>query len=314
MSTTPSSVSASSAVQMNAGQWAQLVALGVIWGGSFYFAEIALVEYSAMSIVLARTVIAAPVLGLLLWLRRIPLPRDRRFYGWLFVMGLINNVIPMSLLFWSQNLIPSGLAAVMNATTPLWGVLLAHYVIRSERITPLRLAGVLCGLFGVALLLGWKFHGGALLVELAALAGALCYAVGGFYARRFKGLPALLPATGQVIASALILLPVVSLIDQPWRNGMPSQPVLLALLGLGLLCTALAFVMYFSLLDRIGTTNILLVTFVIPVSAVLLGYLFLSERLGLHQLGGMLLVLLGLLILDGRLPRSLGRLMLKRAG
>lgn len=287
--------------QMTVQQWLQLALLGAIWGASFFFAKTALQQYGPFTIVLARTLLGSIILLPILWWQRVSLPRDSRFYGWLFVMGLISNVAPMTMLFWAQQQgVPSGLVATLNATTPLWGVLLAHFVMRSERLSLARLGGVLAGLAGVGVMLGVQ-QGARLPGECAALAAALLYAVSGFYARRFNGLPPLLPAAGQLSASALMLLPLAAGLESPWQAGWPSLASSWSLLALGVVCTAYAFVLYFSLLASAGTTNLLLVTFIIPVSATILSWAFLGEGLGVRQLSGMALVLLGLVILDGRI-------------
>jgi len=236
------------------------------------------------------------------------MPADRRLWGRFAVMGLINNLIPFSLIFYGQTQIPSGLAAILNATTPLWTVLLAHWLTRDERLTPNRLAGVLIGFVGVVILLGPELLGGLgvqALAQLAVVGAAVSYAFAGIFGKGFRGIPPLVTATGQVTATAAMMLPLALLVDRTWALPAPTLVTWGALLGLALLSTALAYGIYFRLLATAGATNLLLVTFLIPVSALLLGTLILDERLAPGDFVGMAAIGLGLTAIDGRLLRRL---------
>ncbi len=284
-------------------QWAVICLLGGIWGSSFFFGKVASEEAHWMTVVMVRVVIAALVLNAILLLTGQRLPREGKLWGWFFVMGLTNNLLPFSLIFWAMSLIPSGLDAILNATTPLFGVLIGHFITRSERLTPLRIAGVLFGLAGVAVMLGPRLlhgPGGDAIAEIGVLTAAALYAASGFYGRRFASLPPLIPATGSITASALMMVPVTLVVAQPWRSPPHSLAVLGSLLSLGLISTALAYVLYFQLLRTAGAGNTMLVTFLIPVSATILGCLFLDEQLGVFEFVGMGLVFLGLAAIDGR--------------
>jgi drug/metabolite transporter (DMT)-like permease len=286
------------------------VVLSVLWGGSFFFAKIAVGALPPLSIVLGRVMIAAVALHLLVIATGQRMPGDLRLWRDFLVMGLLNNAIPFSLIFWGQQEIASGLASILNATTPLFTVLVAHALTRDEKATLAKLSGVALGILGVALMIGLDLASGLgshLASELAVLAAALSYAFAGVFGRRFRGRPPLVVAAGQLTGSSALILPLALLVDRPWALPMPGAGTWAALLGLALLSTALAYVIFFRILARAGATNLLLVTFLIPVSALLLGGTFLAESIGLHQLLGMLLIGTGLAVIDGRLPRYLRR-------
>jgi drug/metabolite transporter (DMT)-like permease len=231
-------------------------------------------------------------------------------------MGLLNNLIPFSLIFWGQTHIASGLASILNSTTPLFTAVLAHFLTRDERLTANRLAGVLAGLAGVVVMIGPDVLVGLranVLAQSAVLCAALSYALAGIYGRRFRGTPPLVTAAGQVTSTSVLLLPVVLLADRPWTLPLPGARTWAAVAGLALLCTALAYVIYFRILAVAGATNLLLVTFLIPVSALLLGGLVLGERLEPRHFGGMGLIALGLAAMDGRPLRKARELLTPRA-
>ena len=294
---------------MGASEWGSLLLLSLLWGGAFFFSKLALDELRPFSVALVRVTIGAAALWCVLLATGQRMPASPRLWGQFALMGLINNLIPFSLIFWGQTQIASGLAAILNATTPLWTVLLAHWLTQDDRLTPQRLAGVLIGLAGVAVMVGGAAIGGlglSLLAQLAVIGAALSYAFAVLFGRRFRGLPHLAPAVGQLTCSTLMLLPLVALLDgRP--AALPGTTTLLALLGLGLLSTALAYNLYFRLLATAGATNVAMVTLLIPVSAVLLGTLFLGEQIEPRHYAGMALIALGLLAIDGRLLRALVR-------
>jgi drug/metabolite transporter (DMT)-like permease len=289
---------------MGVTEWLLLVTLSLLWGGSFFFNAVALADLPPFTVVFVRVAIAALVLGLIITITG-QTPRLSASLCLAFlVMGLLNNVIPFSLIVWGQTRIGSGLASILNATTPLFTVLLAHWLTRDERLTPTRLIGVVCGLVGVAVMIGpqaLEHLGLDVLAQLAVVAAAMAYAFAGIFGRRFKGTPPMVTAAGQLGASALLMLPLVLLVDRPMSLAMPTPTTWGALLGLAVLSTALAYVIYFRILARAGATNLLLVTFLIPVSALLLGIGILGEVLQTRELVGMTLIGLGLAAIDGRL-------------
>jgi drug/metabolite transporter (DMT)-like permease len=292
---------------MNATEWALLLLLAVLWGGSFFFAKVALATIPALTLVALRTGIAALALLVFLAVRGIALPRSAKAWGRYLVMGLLNNAIPFALINWGQTQIDSGLAAILNATTPLFTVLLAHLVTADERLTRNRVAGVVLGFAGVVVMIGPSALRGLGLAGLGKLAvvGAACsYACAGLYGRRLALLPPVANACGMLVASSLVMLAVALVVDGPggFARGLAAGPPIWAsLAALALLSTALAYIVYFRILATAGATNLLLVTFLIPVSALLLGGLVLGERPDWTSFAGMALIFLGLGAVDGRL-------------
>jgi drug/metabolite transporter (DMT)-like permease len=294
--------------RMGAREWAMLIALSVLWGGSFFFVGVAVREVPPLSLVLARVGIAALALWAVLAVSGARMPVVPRLWAAFLGMGLLNNALPFALIVWGQQHIASGLAAILNATTPLFTVLVAHLLTADERLTPAKAAGVAMGLLGVAVMLGTELLGGlglGVAAQLACLTAALSYALAGVFGRRFRrmGVPPLASAAGQVTASSLILLPLALMVEQPWALAVPGAASWAAVLGLGLLSTALAYVLYFRILAVAGATNLALVTFLVPVSAILLGAVVLGERLETRHFGGMALIGAGLALMDGRLLR-----------
>lgn len=225
-------------------------------------------------------------------------------------MGVSNNVIPFSLIVWCQQHIASGVASILNASTPLVTVIFAHLMIGDEPMTGGKLAGVLIGFAGVAVMIGFDALTGLgrdVVEQIMCLAAAISYALAGIFGRRFRtmGISPLNTAAGQVIASCLILLPLVAVVDRPWTLAPPTPVAIGALIGVAAISAALAYVLYFRILATAGATNLLLVTFLIPVSAILLGTLFLDETLHGKHLPGIALIGLGLAAIDGRAWRAL---------
>ena len=287
-------------------EWMLLVLLSVVWGGSFFFNGIALREFPTLSIVTARVGLAALALLFLMKMLGQGIQLNRQILKAFFGMSFLNNVVPFSLIVWGQQHIASGVASILNATTPLFTMLVAHWFTTDEKINPRRLLGVLTGMGGVGLMMGldsMESSGFHLLGQSAILLAAFSYGLAVVYGKRFAQLeiPPLATATGQLCASSMILIPLTFWIDQPWTFAMPSIEGMGSLLGIALLSTALAYVIYFRLLKTAGATNLLLVTLLIPVSAIILGVFLLDESLEPQHLSGMAVISLGLLIMDGRL-------------
>lgn len=284
-------------------EWLLLAALSILWGGSFFFAKVAVGALPPLSLVLARVGLAAAALWIVMAGRRLAMPRDPGTWGAFAALGALNNVLPFSLLFWGQTHIASGVASILNATTPLFTVVFAHVMTRDEKLTARRGLGVLAGLAGTALMVGMDAIAGLgtlVVAQAACLGAAASYALAGIYGRRFRAQPPLVTAAGQVTASTVMMAPVVLFVDRPWTLPPPGLDVWAAVAGLALLSTALAYVVYFRVLAVAGATNLLLVTFLIPVSALLLGALVLGERIEFRHLAGMTLIGLGLAAIDGR--------------
>ncbi len=292
---------------MGAREWLLLLVLSVLWGGSYFFAAVALSSLPPLTLALARVSLAAAALLLLCAATgNLSLQAPRPWLAFL-IMGATNNVLPYALIFWSQTRIDSGLAAILNATTPFFAALLAQWFTADERLSAGKLAGIAIGVAGVAVMLSPELLaglGGQLLAQLAVLAAALSYATAGVFGRRFAGRPSLQVAAGQLTASTVLILPVALWLERPWRLAAAPEPaVWAAVAALALVSTSLAYVIYFRILARAGATNLLLVTLLIPVSAVLLGAGILGERLQPEHLAGMALIAAGLLQIDGRIWR-----------
>ena len=295
---------------MRLSDWGLLGLLSLLWGGSFFFSKVALAELPPLTVVLVRVGIATGALWLYLRLRGIPVPAGMGLWRAFFGMGLLNSLVPFTLIFWGQTFIGSGLASIINATTPVFAILVAHALTDDEKLSWDKLAGVALGLAGVVVLLGGAVapgSGGALPGVLACLGAALCYGLANTYGRRFRrmGIEPAQGAFGQIATTTVMALPLALLIDRPWQIAAPGAATWVSLAGLALLSTALAYILYFRLIGTVGATNTSLVTMLVPVSAILLGVGILHERLSLAQIGGMLLVGMGLVALDGRVLRRL---------
>ena len=291
---------------MGPSEWAMLVVLSVLWGGTFFFVAVAVPEVPPLTLVLGRVALAAAALVIYIKVTGGHLPRDAKTWLVLAVMGIGNNVVPFSLIFWAQTQITSGLASILNATTPLFSVIFAHWLSHEERLTPLRLAGALIGLGGVAVLMGGaalEGSGLALVAQLASLTATATYALTGFFTRRFATTAPSVTAAGQLLCSTVFMLPLALLVDLPWTLPIPSAAALGAIVALALASTALGYLLFFRVLAAAGATNIMLVTFLIPVSALLLGVFVLGETLALRHLAGMALIGAGLAAIDGRVLR-----------
>lgn len=291
--------------RMTPTEWALLALLSLLWGGSFFFAKVAVQALPPLIVVLVRVALAAAALSLYLRWRGTPLPRGARLWRAFAGMGLLNNLIPFALLFWGQTVLSSALASVLNATTPVFSLLVAHALTADEKLALHKMVGVGLGVAGVAVLVGVEAvtqSSPALLAILACLGAALSYGVASVFGRRFgrMGVDPVVGAFGQTAATSVMTVPLVLVLAPPWRSAVPDAPTWAALLGLALLSTALAYALFFRLLATAGAINTSLVTLLIPVSAILLGSLFLGERLTGLQFGGMLLIGAGLLAIDGR--------------
>jgi drug/metabolite transporter (DMT)-like permease len=288
-------------------QWGLLIALSVVWGASFFFAAVALTGFPPFTVVFLRVAIAAAALAVACRALGLAMPSGREAWFACAGMGLLNNGVPFSLIVAGQQFIPSGLAAVVNAATPVFAVLCAHALTEDEKLTPSRLGGAVTGLLGVAILAGpaaWRGGGGTeLLGVLLCLGGCLSYGLTAVWARRLKraGLAPLPAAAGQCVCSTLLMLPMVLLFDAPWTLPVPPAEAVLAIIGFGLFATALAYAMFYTLIARAGATNAMLVTLLIPVTALILGTLVLGEALAPRHFAGMAVIGLGLLLIDGRL-------------
>jgi drug/metabolite transporter (DMT)-like permease len=295
---------------MNRSDWLTLIALALIWGAAFIFISVAVNEVAPLTYVWLRLTAAAAAMWLFLWWRGESAGLPRQVWGSIFVLALFNNAIPFVLFGWGQTHIASGLAAILNATTPIWGVVVAHLFTQDEKLSGRKLAGVVLGFAGVTVMIGPALLGSIgdnVLAQLACVAAALCYAFAGVWARRYRGmgLSPISVTTGQLTAGALILLPLALLVDQPWLDPLPSLKAIGAIAALAVVCSAFAYILYFRLIDRAGATNALLVTLLVPPVAILLGSLVLNEIIEPRDFAGLALIALGLAAIDGRLLKLL---------
>ena len=303
-------IAASSAKPMGRVEWTMLLVLALIWGTAFVFIKVAVTSFEPATYVWIRLAMAAAALLFVLKIsgKRLALPLA--LWASVGVLALLNNVVPFILFGWGQRHIASGLAAILQATTPIFGVLAAHFLTADERITSARLGGVVVGFAGVTMMIGPQLlsdGGNPLMAQIACLFASLLYALAGIHARRFKalGVGPLELATAQFVAGAIMLAPVALLVDQPWL-GLPTS---LAAWGsvavLALLCSAFAYIIFFRLIERAGATNSLLVTLLLPPVAIVVGALVFGERLGVNQFAGLALIGVGLAVIDGRAVRAL---------
>jgi drug/metabolite transporter (DMT)-like permease len=281
-----------------------LLGLATVWGGSFFFAEVALREVPPLTIALHRVFWAVPALFLVVLYRGLRIPRSIRAWSCYLVMGALNNAIPFSLIFWGQTNIGSGLASILNSTTAFFGVIVAGVLLVDERLTTNKIIGAMFGVFGVAAIMGLD----ALtsfdlrnLAQLAILGAALSYAFAGVWGKRFlSGYPPVMNAFGMLVGSTILMIPVAFI-----SEGVPavslSAEVWASLIAVAILSTAVAYLFYFKILARAGSANLMLVTLLIPPIAVGLSVTILGETMGNEALFGFGLIAVGLLVTDGRL-------------
>lgn len=295
-------------------EWVLLFILGGFWGCTFFFNEIAILELPPLSIILFRVGLASIILWIVVFASGITIPGSKDVWIALAVMATINSAVPFFLIVWGQIHITGGLASILIATSPLFAVVGAHYWTRDEGLTTGKVIGVLAGMIGVVFLLGPELLGDIgsdLLGQLSVLGAAICYAGSAIYGRRFAtlGVPPMFVATGQMTMATILLLPFTLIIDQPWTLANPSLPVWGAIISLAVVSTTFAYLIYFRILATAGAINILLVNFLVPVSALLLGIFVLGETLTTEQVIGMACIVVGLVMIDGRI---LGRFQLTR--
>ena len=285
--------------------WILLIILSIVWGGSFFFVGVAVEALPPLTIVTLRVLLAACALLTVVHFSGLRMPTNPEIWVAFICMGTLNNVIPFVLIVWGQTHIASGLASILNATTPLFTIVAAHFLTEDEKMTSNKIAGVIIGFTGVVIMLGHEALGGlgeSVFAQLAILAAAISYALAGIFGRRFAkvGIKPVVTATGQVTASSLLLVPLAIFYDKSFTLPLPSLEIWLAILGLAWISTAFAYILYFRILSTAGATNLLLVTLLIPVSAILLGTAILGEQLELKHCLGMGLISIGLVIIDGR--------------
>jgi drug/metabolite transporter (DMT)-like permease len=294
---------------MRAIDWLLLAFLSVLWGATFFFIAVANPEVPPFTLVLARVGIAALVLVPFVFVLGHRLPDSVAGWQPFVVQAIVNNVIPFTLMVYGQQRIASGLAAVLNATTPLFTLIIAR-LFAGDALTASKLAGVLLGVAGVGVLVGpeaLSSNASSVIGMLCVLGAALSYGVSALWMRRLRHIPPLVSSAAQLTCSTAMLLPMALVIDRFWLLPNPGAPALLAVLGLAVFSTALAYIVFFRISATAGPGNVMLVTLLIPVTATALGVLVLGERLTGNQVAGALVIASGLVVIDGRLMRWLGR-------
>ena len=281
-----------------------LLLLAAVWGGSFFFGEVALREVPPLTLTLHRVIWAVPILVLIVLFKGISVPRSPRIWGAYLVMGALNNAIPFSLLFWGQTQIESGLVSILNGTTAMFAAVVAGLLLPDEPLTAKKVIGAGLGIAGVTFIMGpsalTNFNLSNL-AQLAILGATLSYAFAGVWGKTaLAGQLPLMYALGMLIGSTVLMIPIVLVFD-----GRPNLALSLgvwgALIGMAVLSTALAYFLYFAILVRAGAANLLLVTLLIPPVAIGLGAVFLDERIGIEAWIGFAIIGLGFAVTDGRL-------------
>lgn len=300
-------------------EWLLLIILSIVWGGSFFFVGVAVEALPPLTIVALRVSLATIALLAVVHFSGLRMPTNPKIWVAFIFMGILNNVIPFTLIVWGQTHIASGLASILNATTPLFTIVAAHFLTKDEKMTSNKIIGVVIGFAGVVIMIGHEAFGGlgdSVFAQFAVLGAAISYSLAGIFGRRFaqSGIKPVVTATGQVTASSLILIPLAVFYDKPFILPMPGFEIWLAILGLALISTAFAYILYFRILSTAGATNLLLVTLLIPVSAILLGTAVLGEHLELKHMLGMGLISIGLLAIDGRAVQIISRFLNLKAG
>ena len=305
--------------------WGLMILLWFCWGGSFFYGHIALTAVPPFSLVFARVFIGFLFLLPIIWLWRVPIPRGAKVWRGMVIMAIFNTALPFSLIAFGLTRVSSSLGGILNATVPMWTAGLAHFATRDEKLTLPKVVGILTSLFGVIILIGMKDSMVApviaghsapmadplldILAKLSFVAATACYAFSGVYGKRFKsmGVEPIFAATAQLLIASLILLPLIIFIDRPWQLPMPSLAAVASLLAIGVIATGLAYILYYRILAMAGATNVALVTYLVPVSATLLGVLVLGESFSGYTMVGIGIIALGLVILDGRLVQGIGQ-------
>ncbi len=289
-------------------EWLMLCLCAMLWGSAYVFNAVAIKELPHLTITLVRLLIASLFLQTVLRLYGLSLPRGWSTWRAFFVMTMLSNIGPYLLVLQGQMGTTSGLAAVLTATTPLFTILLAHAFTQDERLTANKLAGVLVGIVGVAIVVGfdaWTGASASFVAKLMLVAASLLYAIGSIYAKRFSGMPPLVIAASIMTSGALLSLPLSLYIDRPWTLPMPSTEVWIAVVCTGVFGSALAAISYFRLFTVAGATNAMLVTLLLPITPIIGGALYLGERLALREIVGGAVIMLALIIIDGRIFRML---------
>ncbi len=291
--------------QATRSDWLIFAALGLMWGSSYLFIKIGVDSFGTFTLIALRLLIGAALLWVVLRARGIPLPRERRIYGHLLVMALINITVPFTLITWAEQSVDSALAAIIAATVPLMVIVIAPIFLPEEPIRVNGLVGLAVGFVGVIVLVspGLSEVGGDPAGEVALLGASLAYAIGNVYSRRnVRGLQPMIPAVVQVTFALLFVTPIALILEQPW-NAQPDAAGIVSVIWLGLLGSGFAYMAYFRLLSRWGATRTSLVAYLLPVVGIVLGFLVLQEAVDGRLVLGTALVIGGVALVNARWGR-----------
>lgn len=274
---------------------ALLALLATLWGASYTFIRIGVETIPPITFIAARTLIAGGVLLAIIKMRGLSLPKNPAIWKRFFVQACINSVIPFTLIAWAEQSVNAGLATILNSTTPIFVFLLTVLITRHEVVTPRKLFGTLAGVMGISLIIGMEAFegvGNELLAQVAIVAATFSYAVAAIFGRSFKGLNPMIPAAGSMICGAIILIPVSLIVDHPWTIT-PSSDSILALIGLSVFSTALAFTIYFRLIHTVGSISTASQAYLRVPIGVGIGVIFLGETLASTAWLGLIFVVMG---------------------
>lgn len=284
--------------------WLLMLTLGLIWGGTFFLSEILLLELSPFQIVFHRVSIAALIMVLYLKIKGIALPKDGRTWAALAVMGLLNNAIPFSAIVFGQQYITGGMASILNSTTAFFGVMLSGLILKEEAITAPKFIGVIMGILGVVIIMGFDTLSSLSLTnigQILIIVSSISYAFAGIWGKfQVKNLGVEVTATGMLITSSVWMFILSSTVE-----GLPFEALsmrsALSILTFAILCTAVAYLLYFAILKQAGAANLTLVTIIIPPFALILDAVALGEMVSLQEILGFLVISMGLLVISGKL-------------
>lgn len=274
---------------------ALLAVLATLWGASYTFIRIGVETIPPITFIAARTLIAGVLLLALIKIRGLSLPMDAAIWKRFFIQACINSVVPFTLIAWAEQTVNAGLATILNSTTPIFAFLLTVLITRHEAVTTRKLFGTIAGVIGISLIIGMEAFQGIgkeLVAQLAIVAATISYAAAAIFGRGFKGLDPMMPAAGSMICGAVILIPISLIVDQPWTIA-PSADSLMALLGLSVFSTALAFVIYFRLIHTLGSVSTTSQAYLRVPIGVGIGVIFLDETLASTAWLGLVFVVIG---------------------
>jgi drug/metabolite transporter (DMT)-like permease len=295
-------------LKLGAAEWGLIALQSMLWGSSYFFIAVAQPDLPPLTIAALRTIPASIVLVTIVLSLGYRMPATLAEWRTFIFFSAFNSLLPFALIVWGQARATGGMAAILNATAPLFGIFLAHLLTRDEKISAHKLAGILVGITGVAILVGADFIGGTredMLARLALIAAPLCYVLANIFARTYLGHhPPFVIAMMQMVATIFVAFPLALAVDRPWTLSMPSLTVLGAIVGMGVFGSGLSSLCHFTVLRRAGTTNALLVTLIMPLTPIVLGGLFIGEHLTLREATGALVIAAALIIIDGRMLRS----------